>query len=151
MFQERESGLRKAVQMDILSPVPSIVELVRAVVTALVAWDVPTLEELAPGWQASQEGFLRAIQRYPYKLCLPPADAYAAFEYSYDDEQEYLSLPPEWDLPMIYIVKTILGDWAVACCLWTQEEGVSDLAIVLSLGIRKGEMRILELRDILVR
>jgi hypothetical protein len=136
--------------MNVPTLVVQIVEPVRELVTSLVEWDLPSLEKLVPDWKLHQDAHLRRIQLYPCKLSQPPEKAYSAIGYSDADEPEQVFLPRGWKSPMMHIVKTITGDWGVDCFLWTQEEGLSALSIILTVGIRDDKMQIVNLEDISV-
>ena len=87
---------------------------VGTVITHLVAGDYSGLESLTRGRRLSAEEMKTAVDDYGRRLVPPPESAF------------------ESDLDAIPIQDADPSAWSVVMTLWTEEEGRSDLSIVLT-------------------
>lgn len=97
---------------------------IRRVITHLVAGDYRGLESLTRGHRLSAEEMKTAVEDYGSRLVPPPDHAF------------------ESDLDAIPIMDAVPPAWSVIMTLWTEEEGRSDLSIVLTVMQREDDFDI---------
>lgn len=102
-------------------------EMVRSVVTLLVAGKFDELERITKGRRLSASEMASVIRRYGRKLMPPPFD--------------------EWKLDVIEVIGAMPMRWSVRVPLWTAEEGRSDLTLDLTV-IKSREGMSVEMNDL---
>ncbi|MCA9802287.1 MAG: hypothetical protein KC777_09885 [Cyanobacteria bacterium HKST-UBA02] len=125
--------------------VESIQRLLREVVSLLVAKEWDKLCRIVPGWRDNSEGILEQLDLFPFELVLPPEEAFQAVSY-----EDTLILPTGWEFPCLEIIKVTDSEWCIDYFLWTEEEGMSELALRLSFVQDGGVMKVKSFDDLLV-
>jgi hypothetical protein len=102
---------------------------VRDIVALLVRGDYAALEDLSGGERLTAEELAQAVRDYPARLILPPTGK-------------------ELPLDVVAVKDSRPRRWSVDVPLWSQEEGLSDLTLQLSITERPGSQHTVEIDDL---